>query len=362
MLARAAALPPRVAHPGRAAARRISTAADDGGSAGTTPPEALRRCHVAGKNLHAFHRSHKLATSAEVARMAELIFESLRGEASVLADSPLAGPIVKQVILAHGSLTDALASTLAGAVCVVKDGSPSPRRHDALCDTLRERLREPRVLRGIVTDVSKAVVTDPAAVGLVQPTFLFKGFLAVTTHRVAHSLWRQGDAASRLSALHLQTLASEAYGVDIHPAAVLGNGLLLDHATGVVVGETAVVGDDVYMLHGVTLGATGRPLAGAKRHPTIEAGATLGAGCSILGPLTVGAHATVGSKAVVTRDVPRHGTVVGVNQMVNRRESAGASDEFDFTWMYHRSTSVKNPAVKPVSSAPGSHATLGMGI
>ena len=115
-----------------------------------------------------------------------------------------------------------------------------------------------------------------------------------------------------------------------------GNGVMLDHATGIVIGSTAVVGSDVYMLHGVTLGATGKPTGGAKRHPTIGSHAVLGARCTVLGYITVADGCTVGAGAIVTKEVPAGSTVVGVNNVVSRKDvpkqEAAKSD--DYTWYF----------------------------
>merc|ERR1719506_2322422 len=119
-------------------------------------------------------------------------------------------------------------------------------------------------------------------------------------------MWREGGAANQGAALMLQSRISELFGVDIHPGAVIGNGVMLDHATGIVIGSTAVVGSDVYMLHGVTVGAR----------------VILGAGCTVLGDVTVADGCTVGALGIVTKDVPEGSTVVGVNNIVKRPEKA----------------------------------------
>ena len=154
---------------------------------------------------------------------------------------------------------------------------------------------------------------------------------------MAHTLWCGGGAAQMGAALMLQSRASELFGVDIHPAATVGNGVMLDHATGVVVGSTAVLGSDLYCLHGVTLGATGKPTFGAKRHPTVGRACVLGAGATVLGDVAVGDGATVGAGAIVTRDVPAGSTVVGVNKLVEKPPPAAADggEEVDpFSWFY----------------------------
>ena len=138
----------------------------------------------------------------------------------------------------------------------------------------------------------------------------------------------------------LQSRCAELFSVDIHPAATIGNGVMLDHATGIVIGSTAVVGSDVYMLHGVTLGATGRPTGGRKRHPTVGSRCVLGAGATVLGDIAVGDGCTVGAAAIVTKAVPDDSTVVGVNKVVSRddvppsKQDGAPTPVDDYTWLY----------------------------
>ncbi len=135
---------------------------------------------------------------------------------------------------------------------------------------------------------------DPATKGYVQPFLFFKGFLALQTHRVSHWLWAQGRETL---AFYLQSRASEVFQVDINPAARIGQGVFIDHGTGIVIGETAVVGDDVSMLHGVTLGGTGADRG--DRHPKIGKGVLLGAGSKVLGNIQIGDYAKIASGSVV---------------------------------------------------------------
>ncbi|KAG6537587.1 hypothetical protein ZIOFF_002681 [Zingiber officinale] len=134
----------------------------------------------------------------------------------------------------------------------------------------------------------------------------YKGFLALQTHRVAHRLWAEGR---RGAALLLQSRSSEVFAVDIHPGARIGAGVLLDHATGVVIGETAVVGNGVSLLHAVTLGGTGKE--GGDQHPKISDGVLVGAGTQILGNVTVAEGAQIGAGSVVLKAVPPRTTAVG---------------------------------------------------
>jgi serine O-acetyltransferase len=148
---------------------------------------------------------------------------------------------------------------------------------------------------------------DPACTRFVEPLLYFKGFHALVTHRFAHAMWHGGR---RDLALYLQSQASRIMGVDIHPAARFGQGIMLDHATGFVVGETAVVGDNCSFLHGVTLGGSGKE--GGDRHPKIGDNVLIGAGASVLGNIRVGNCSLVAAGSVVLNEVPPMTTVAGV--------------------------------------------------
>jgi serine O-acetyltransferase len=165
----------------------------------------------------------------------------------------------------------------------------------------------PDIVLAAERDIQAVLDRDPASRSSLQPFLFFKGFLALQTHRVAHWLWSEGRDTM---AFWVQSRVSELYGVDIHPAAPIGSGVFIDHATGIVIGETARVGDDVSMLHGVTLGGTGKVFT--DRHPKIGRGVLLGAGAKVLGNITVGDEARVASGSVVLHDVPARCTVAGV--------------------------------------------------
>jgi serine O-acetyltransferase len=156
-------------------------------------------------------------------------------------------------------------------------------------------------------DVRAALERDPAAQSALEVVLCYPGVHAIWGHRVAQWLWRRG---ARLSARCVAELVHSVTGVDIHPGATLGPGLFIDHATGVVIGETAEVGADVTIYHGVTLGATST--ARGKRHPTIGDRVVIGAGAKVLGPITVGSDVTIGANAVVVKPVPAGTVVVGV--------------------------------------------------
>jgi serine O-acetyltransferase len=159
----------------------------------------------------------------------------------------------------------------------------------------------------IRADLLAARTRDPAARGYAQPFLYYKGFHALQAYRVAHWLWSRERYAL---AAHLQNRISEVFGVDVHPAARIGSGILIDHGTSVVIGETAVVEDFVSLLHEVTLGGTGKDTG--DRHPKVRRGVLIGAGAKILGNIEVGIGAKVGAGSVVLRDVPPHTTVAGI--------------------------------------------------
>ena len=158
----------------------------------------------------------------------------------------------------------------------------------------------------VIEDVRTALAKDPAAKSALEVALLYPGIHAVWLYRIAHALWQDDH---RLAARALSELASLVTGVEIHPAASIGKRLFIDHGTGVVIGETADIGDDVLLYHGVTLG--GKSMRREKRHPTVEDCATVGANATLIGPITVGEGATVGAGAVVSEDVPAEATVAG---------------------------------------------------
>lgn len=159
----------------------------------------------------------------------------------------------------------------------------------------------------LAADLHAVFDRDPACQRYLEPILYFKGFHALATHRFAHALW---NAGRHDLAFYLQSQASKIFATDIHPAARFGHGIMLDHATGLVVGETAVVGDNVSMLHGVTLGGSGKQTG--DRHPKIGAGVLIGAGAKVLGNIHVGNCCLIASGSVVLNDIPPHKTVAGV--------------------------------------------------
>lgn len=179
---------------------------------------------------------------------------------------------------------------------------------DLIVQAFEEALaQDAEVGQGMRADVVAVIDRDPACYRLLEPVLYFKGFHALQGHRLAHWLWRQGR---RDFALYLQSRSSEVFQTDINPAAKIGKGVFLDHATGLVVGETTVIEDDVSMLQDVTLGGTGKQ--GGDRHPKIRKGVLIGAGAKILGNIEIGQCARVAAGSVVLASVPRNKTVAGV--------------------------------------------------
>jgi serine O-acetyltransferase len=166
---------------------------------------------------------------------------------------------------------------------------------------------DPSIPEAFRADIAAVVDRDPACTRLIEPVLYFKGFHAIETHRLAHALW---NAGRQDFALYLQSLSSEVFQTDIHPAARIGKGIFLDHATGLVVGATATIGDNVSMLQDVTLGGTGKERG--DRHPKIKSGVLIGAGAKILGNIEIGRCSRVAAGSVVLHSVPDNKTVAGV--------------------------------------------------
>ena len=231
------------------------------------------------------------------------VWAALRNQAEHAAKAePALASLLNAVILSHDNLADALTFQLARKLGDQELRAMSLRE---LADAAYKS--DPKLVDIAEADLKAVFERDPACKGYVQPFLFFKGFLALQTHRVSHWLWSEGRETL---AFYLQSRSSEVFQVDINPAARIGQGVFIDHGTGIVIGETAVVGDDVSMLHGVTLGGTGADRG--DRHPKIGRGVLLGAGAKVLGNITVGDYAKVASGSVVLKPVPPHCTAAGV--------------------------------------------------
>ena len=222
--------------------------------------------------------------------------------------------------LARTVLTPATPPAIVGAVLARR--LVSNRDDDA---TLRSLVAEtlvddPAVLPSLEADLEVVSARDPACRSPLHALLHFKGFHALQAHRVAHSLWRRGR---RDAAAWLANQTALALNVDIHPAVPFGRRVMIDHATGIVIGETAVVEDDVTIFHGVTLGATGKQRG--DRHPKVRRGAMLGAGAKVLGNVEVGRCSRIGAGSVVLEEVPPHCTVAGIPARVVRKHVAAVA-------------------------------------
>ncbi|KAI3456568.1 hypothetical protein Pfo_013231 [Paulownia fortunei] len=230
------------------------------------------------------------------------IWLKIRQEAEFdIMQEPILSKFYNSAILSHSSLESALTSHLAIKLC------NAYLSRDALYAVFLKALVEDGEIQRAIRDDLKAVrERDPACVSYVHCLLNFKGFLACQAHRLAHNFWGQGRT---VLALLIQNRVSEVFAVDIHPGAKIGHGIVFDHATGVVIGETAVIGNNVTILHNVTLGGTGKDQG--DRHPKIGDGVVIGAGAKVLGNVKVGENAKVGAGSLVLKEIPPQATAVG---------------------------------------------------
>ena len=223
------------------------------------------------------------------------------GIEAVERDSLMAGPLTA-ALLSHASFGEGLAARLARKLADADLGVA------ALTALFNQALaEEPGILRAAATDLAAVRDRDPACPDLITPFMFFKGYLSLQGYRISHWLWQRNR---QHLAHHVQSRLSEKFGVDIHPAARVGCGIMIDNGTGLVIGETAVVEDDVSILHGVTLGGTGKQCG--DRHPKVRRGVLIGTGAKLLGNIEVGEGAKVGAGSIVLDHVAPHTTVVGV--------------------------------------------------
>lgn len=238
------------------------------------------------------------------------LWDSIQAEGRVEADrEPLLRPLLERSVLHRSSFSEGLAMVLSQKLC--DPALKSAQFYEELYDVITNDVAiAHRARNDLVAIQSK----DPATTTQLHPLLNFKGFQAVQAYRFAHVLWSRNR---RALAYHIQSRASEVFGVDIHPAARIGSGVFIDHATGVVIGETAVVGDDVTILHGVTLGGTGK--VSGDRHPKVGRGVFIGANAQLLGNIAIGEGSRIGASSVVLNDVEAYSTVAGVPAQVVRR-------------------------------------------
>jgi serine O-acetyltransferase len=244
-----------------------------------------------------------MAETRKILTEVDPVWSQISNEAvDAVAAEPLLGGLIHSTILHHKSLERALSFRISMKLAsgemseqILREIAEEAHMSD---QTLGEDAR---------ADLVAVLDRDPACHRLLQPLLYFKGYQAVQAYRIGHWLWRQGR---RDLAYFFQMRVSEVFGVDIHPAARIGKGIMIDHAHSIVIGETAIVGDNVSMLHSVTLGGTGKE--DHQRHPTIGNGVLIGAGAKVLGDITIGHCSRIAAGSVVLADVPPMKTVAGV--------------------------------------------------
>jgi len=239
----------------------------------------------------------------EAVQKLDPVWAKIRDEAeAIVHHEPEIGTFIYSSILHHDTLEAAVIHRVAERLDHADVSAELIRQayNDALED-------DPKIGEVFRADIVAVFDRDPATDRFVEPVLYYKGFHAIQTHRLAHWLWGQGR---KDFAYYLQSRSSAVFQCDVHPAARIGRGIFLDHATGLVVGETAVIGDNVSLLHDVTLGGTGKDHG--DRHPKICDGVLIGAGAKIIGNIEVGHCARVAAGSVVLTAVPHNVTVAGI--------------------------------------------------
>jgi serine O-acetyltransferase len=240
------------------------------------------------------------------------LWKKIREEAwASSANEPILASFFHSTILNHSNFKSALSYQLANRL----DSHTMPAI--LLREVIEEAfMKSPGILNAAMADIIAVQQRDPAVEDYSIPLLYLKGFHAIQVYRIAHWLWNEKRVPL---ALYLQNRSSELFGVDVHPAARIGKGIMFDHATGVVVGETAIIENNVSLLQGVTLGGTGKDCG--DRHPKIREGVMIGAGAKVLGNIEIGTGAKVGAGSVVLEPVPAHTTVAGVPAKIVGRPS-----------------------------------------
>lgn len=246
------------------------------------------------------------------------LWQAIRREVEqAAAEEPILASFLHLSVLRNKSLCDVLAFHLSSKL------SSAVMDARALYEIFQKILHENNAIaESVEADILAHYERDPACDLFSMPLLYFKGFHAVQAHRINHWLWHN---QRKTLAFFLQNRVSEVFAIDIHPAARIGKGLMVDHGTGVVIGETAVLGNNISLLHGVTLGGSGKE--SGDRHPKVGNGVMIGANASILGNLQIGECAKVGAGSVVLSDVPAHSTVAGVPaKVVGSSEKVPSAD------------------------------------
>jgi serine O-acetyltransferase len=237
---------------------------------------------------------------------------TLKAEAQeIIEQEPLLASFIHACILSHHNFESSLSFILSNKIA--DDVMPALAIREVFDEAY---LLAPAIVDAAIADIKAVYNRDPAVTSYLTVLIHFKGFQSIQVHRLSHYLWQLGRYQL---ALFLQSRNSEHFAVDIHPAATIGQGVMFDHATGIVVGETAVIEDNVSILQNVTLGGTGNE--SGDRHPKIRQGVMVGSGAKILGNIEIGEGSKVGAGSVVLNDVPPHVTVVGVPAKIVGRPS-----------------------------------------
>jgi serine O-acetyltransferase len=236
-----------------------------------------------------------LSTSAEISKQEETL-----------------APFISETITSHQSYREALGALITRSFKQTKPSVPT------LEDLIKEALeQDPNIALFSQADLQAIQERDPACKSPVEAFIFYRGFKALQCYRVAHYFW---SAHRYTLARYLQSLSVEAFSMDIHPGARIAQGIFIDHGTGIVIGETAVIEKNVSILHNVTLGGTGK--TSGARHPTIREGVMLGAGCKVLGNITVGKNSKVAAGSIVLQDVPDNTTAVGIPARIVERDKS----------------------------------------
>ncbi|KAF3440863.1 hypothetical protein FNV43_RR19149 [Rhamnella rubrinervis] len=244
-----------------------------------------------------------LDSDVSLSNLGDPIWDAVRSEAKLEAErEPILSSFLYASILAHDCLEQALGFVLANRL--QNPTLLATQLMDIFYDVM---LHDRGIQRSIRLDVQAFKDRDPSCLSYCSALLYLKGYHSIQVHRVAHALWRQGR---KVLALALQSRISEVFGIDIHPAAKIGEGILLDHGTGLVIGETAVVGNRVSLMQGVTLGGTGKEIG--DRHPKVGDGALIGASANILGNIKIGEGAMIAAGSLVLKDVPPRSMVAGI--------------------------------------------------
>jgi serine O-acetyltransferase len=230
----------------------------------------------------------------------------------VSKEEPDLASFIHQAISSWPSYSEALSNL------IIKNLNPSKSSQVSLEDLVKEALKgDPNIASQSLFDLQAIQQRDPACKSPVEAFLFYRGFKALQCYRVAHYFW---SSQRHTLARYLQSVSVESFSMDIHPGARIAQGIFIDHGTGIVIGETAIIEKNVSILHNVTLGGTGK--TSGARHPTIREGVMLGAGCKVLGNITVGKNSKVAAGSIVLQDVPDNTTAVGIPARIVERDKS----------------------------------------